>query len=46
MTELGKYLKDCRKRLGLSQKAVTGKTGITDSRLSKIENGQLDCTGR
>lgn len=46
MNSLGEHLKECRKQLGLSQKAVTEKTGITDSRLSKIENGQLDCPGR
>ena len=43
MNSLGEHLKECRKQLGLSQKAVTEKTGITDSRLSRIENGQLDC---
>lgn len=46
MNSLGEHLKDCRKKLGLSQKAVTEKTGITDSRLSKIENGQLECPGK
>lgn len=46
MDNLGEFLKNCRCRLGLSQKAVEEKTGITDSRLSKIENGQRDCPGK
>ena len=45
MSTLGEHLKDCRKKLGLSLKAVEEKTGITDSRLSKIENGQRSCPG-
>ncbi len=45
MNELGKHLKNCRKKCGLSLKAVEKKTGITDSRLSKIENGHLKCPG-
>lgn len=46
MSTLGEHLKDCRKKLGLSLKAVEEKTGITDSRLSKIENGQRSCPGK
>lgn len=46
MKKIQDFLKERRKHLGLSLKAVTEKTGITDSRLSKIENGQLDCPGK
>lgn len=38
MDSLGKYLKIKRNNLGLSLKDVYLKTGITDSRLSRLEN--------
>lgn len=38
MDSLGSYLRDIRKLKGLSMKDVFLNTGITDSRLSKIEN--------
>ena len=44
MSELGNRLKESRERSGLSQKKVYEITGITDSRLSKMERGQIDCT--
>ncbi|NFG95794.1 helix-turn-helix domain-containing protein [Clostridium sporogenes] len=44
MSELGNRLKESRNKSGLSLKEVYEKTGITDSRLSKIERGQIDCT--
>lgn len=43
MKNLGQYLKGARNKLGLSLIEVKAQTGITDSRLSKIENGQLNC---
>lgn len=39
MDKLGDYLKKARIRQGLSLKDVYRKTGISDSRLSRIENG-------
>lgn len=44
MSELGNRLKESREKIGLSQKKVFEITGITDSRLSKMERGQIDCT--
>lgn len=44
MIELSNRLKESRKKSGLSLKRVYEITGITDSRLSKIERGQIDCT--
>lgn len=44
MFELGNQLKESREKSGLSQKKVYEMTGITDSRLSKMERGQIDCT--
>ena len=44
MSELGKTLKENREESGFSQKKVYEMTGITDSRLSKMERGQIDCT--
>lgn len=43
MNRFGKYLKECRERLDMTLRDVSEKTGITDSRLSKIENDRLDC---
>ena len=43
MSELGNRLKESRENIGLSQKKVYQITGITDSRLSKIERGQICC---
>lgn len=43
MVDLGNQLKESREKKGLSQKKVYKVTGITDSRLSKIERGQMDC---
>lgn len=43
MSNLGKRLKAYREALGLSLKQVNEQTGITNSRLSKIERGQLVC---
>lgn len=37
---LGTYLKDLRNNEGLSLKNVCEKTGITNSRLSRLENGK------
>lgn len=39
MNSLGEYLKKLRNEKGLSQYKVYESTGITDSRLSKAENG-------
>lgn len=39
MNELGSYLKDARLRQGLSLRDVYDNTGISDSRMSRIENG-------
>lgn len=39
MSNLGEYLRDVRNRKGLSLYKVHRSTGITDSRLSKAENG-------
>ena len=39
MDSLGDYLKEARIRQGLSLKDVYRETGISDSRLSRIENG-------
>lgn len=44
MSELGDRLKESRENIGLSQKNVYKMIGITDSRLSKIERGQICCT--
>lgn len=44
MSELGDRLKESREKSGLSLKRVYEITGITDSRLSKMERGQIDCT--
>lgn len=44
MSELGDRLKDSRENIGLSQKKVFEITGITDSRLSKMERGQITCS--
>lgn len=41
MHQLGPYLKKLRNSHGLSQKDVFQATGITNSRLSRIENGTL-----
>lgn len=43
MSNLGKRLKAYREMLGLTLKQVNEQTGITNSRLSKIERGQLVC---
>lgn len=42
MGEFGDYLKKLRIRKGLSQAKVYQKTGITNSRLCKAENGTCD----
>lgn len=39
MSNLGEYLRHLRNERGLSQYKVYESTGITDSRLSKAENG-------
>lgn len=44
MFELGNRLKVSREKGGLSLKRVYEITGITDSRLSKMERGQINCT--
>lgn len=44
MIELGNRLKESREKCGLSLKKVYEITGITDSRLSKMERGQIECT--
>lgn len=44
MSALGNRLKESREKIGLSQKKIYEITGITDSRLSKMERGQIDCT--
>ena len=43
MNNLGKRLKERREQLKYSLKEVSVKTGITDSRLCRIENGQYPC---
>ncbi|MCK8489234.1 helix-turn-helix domain-containing protein [Paenibacillus sp. MBLB2552] len=44
MFALGERLKESREKCGLSLKKAYELTGITDSRLSKIERGQISCT--
>ena len=44
MAELGDLLKVSREKSCLSLKKVYEITGITDSRLSKMERGQIHCT--
>lgn len=39
MSKLGSYLRKCRSDIGLSLTEVYQRTGITNSRLSRIENG-------
>ena len=43
MSDVGKRLKAYREKLGYTLKGVSKKTGITDSRLCKIENSRLSC---
>lgn len=43
MSKLGILLKKYRNNLGLSMQEVTELTGITNSRLSKIERGKTLC---
>lgn len=43
MSNLGERLKSYREKIGLSLKQVDEATGITDSRLSRIEKGQTEC---
>lgn len=43
MSNLGKLLKELREKSKITLKAVKDKTGITDSRLSRMENGQCIC---
>lgn len=43
MSNLGARLKNYREKIGLSLKQVDEATGITDSRLSRIEKGQTEC---
>ena len=43
MSNIGNKLKSYRNELGLSLHEVTSLTGITNSRLSKIERGQTAC---
>lgn len=40
MKKIGSYLKAQRKKCGLSLSAVHERTGITDSRLSRLERGE------
>ena len=42
LKEVGNYLKSIRNSLDLSLKNVNQKTGITDSRLSRIEKGNVN----
>lgn len=42
MSILGDYLKEARNQTGLSQRDVYKAIGLTDSRLSRIENGTID----
>lgn len=44
MSTLGDRLKEIRERSDLSLKKVYELTGLTDSRLSKMERGQINCT--
>lgn len=43
MSSLGVRLKAYREKIGLSLNQVNDKTGITNSRLSRIEHGQISC---
>lgn len=43
MFDFGEKLKAYRDRSGFSMKQVNEATGITNSRLSKIERGQIEC---
>jgi len=40
MVEIGAYLKEQRKRCGITLNTVHERTGITDSRLSRLERGE------
>ena len=40
MVDIGDFLKQQRQKLGLSMSEVHGQTGITDSKLSRIEHGE------
>jgi len=46
MSHFGEKLKEYRDKRGLSLKQVNEGTGITNSRLSKIERGQIECPPR
>lgn len=41
MADIGMFLRESRKKCNLSLKAVYNQCGITDSRLSRIERGQV-----
>lgn len=43
MSDFGKRLKAYREALGLSLQQVNEQTGITNSRLSRIEKGTVEC---
>lgn len=43
MATLGEFLKNARENAGYSQKQVYEKTGITDSRLSRMERDSTSC---
>lgn len=43
MSDLGVRLKAYREKLGLSLSQVNKETGITNSRLSKMERDKIDC---
>jgi transcriptional regulator with XRE-family HTH domain len=44
MSALGDRLKESREKCDLSLKKVYELTSLTDSRLSKMERGQINCT--
>ena len=43
--EFGRYLRELRKRAGLSQRDLAQRAGIDFTYLSKIENGRVDPPG-
>ena len=40
--QLGSYIKSRRKNLGMTQKQLAGKVGVTDVTISRYENGERE----
>jgi len=43
---LARHFADARRKRGLTQKRLSAKTGIYQSEISSLENGQANCTFR